>query len=29
MLNSWEPLYSGVHRDRSKNKSDYGWYTTK
>ncbi|KAF3592459.1 hypothetical protein DY000_02021170, partial [Brassica cretica] len=29
MVNSWEPLYSGVHRDRSKNKSDYGWYTTK
>ncbi|KAF3553076.1 hypothetical protein F2Q69_00015992 [Brassica cretica] len=29
MVNSWEPLFSGVHRDRSKNKSDYGWYTTK
>ncbi|KAF3487045.1 hypothetical protein F2Q69_00052578 [Brassica cretica] len=29
MVNSWEPLYSGVHRDQSKNKSDYGWYTTK
>ncbi|KAH0856460.1 hypothetical protein HID58_084721 [Brassica napus] len=29
MVNSWEPLYSGVHRDRSKNKSDYRWYITK
>ncbi|KAF2546551.1 hypothetical protein F2Q70_00022603 [Brassica cretica] len=29
MVNSWEPLYSGVHRDRSKTKFDYGWYITK